>query len=98
MCGVVNRGRRSSSPGFQRKRYGFQVTPSSLPSTMISGRSVVITANRPYELVLRNGSTHSLRIRVGTGHLQAGPIVSSISTVVTAIEIAPVTPRRRAAA
>src|SRR5207248_622161 len=27
--------------------YGFQVAPSSLPSTMISGRVVVITANSP---------------------------------------------------
>ena len=45
--GVANIGRRASSHGFQRKRYGLQVTPSSLPSITISGRLVVITANNP---------------------------------------------------
>ena len=45
--GMQNRGATAGSPGFHRNRYGDQVSPSSLPSTTISGRSVVITANRP---------------------------------------------------
>ena len=45
------------SPGFRRKWYGTHVTEARLPSTMISGRSVVITAKRPYASMLRKGAT-----------------------------------------
>jgi hypothetical protein len=82
MCGVANRGRRSSSHDFQRKRYGFQVSPSSLPSTVISGRSVVMTRNRPYELALRSGSIPSASnwtdARIGVGIIALGKTASIV--------------------
>ena len=45
-------------------------TPSSLPSTMISRRSVVITANKPYPLNVRKGSNQSSA--TATGYSQTG--------------------------
>src|SRR5262249_28129737 len=88
MCGVVNLGRESRAPGFQRNRYGFQLVPSSLPSTVISGRSVVIAANRPYELAMLRGLTWSLNSTSAPG-TTFGQILSSISTVVNPTTIIP---------
>ena len=47
MCGCTKAGARARSPAFQGNGYSIQVTPSAEPSTTISGRSVVITRNRP---------------------------------------------------
>ena len=86
MWGATNRGRRPGSPGFQRNRYGFQNWPSLLPSTMISGRLVVMTANSPYELIDRNGAVirserggvelyAKIGARQGAGALRPGAFV-----------------------
>src|SRR4051812_43892161 len=79
-CGATHGGRRRTSPGWYLNSYGVHVVPSFDPSTMISGRVVVITAKRPYAFTLRNGASAS---STGAIAREPGSIVPACAASIT---------------